>query len=90
MHTLFHCLSNTVYVEIFSDPSFECPSNIENHSNSSTIMIVNYKWLLIPHITYGCAIFLVIVTALEFIVAQSPRMYYTVLHLSTMLYHIQM
>ena len=57
----------------FSDPSFECPSNIENHSNSSTIMIVNYKWLLIPHITYGCAIFLVVVTCLEFIVAQSPR-----------------
>ena len=57
----------------FSDPSFECPSNIENHSNSSTIMIVNYKWLLVPHITYGCAIFLVVVTSLEFIVAQSPR-----------------
>ena len=57
----------------FSDPSFECPSNIGNHSNTSTIMIVNYKWLLIPHITYGCAIFLVVVTGLEFIVAQSPR-----------------
>ena len=57
----------------FSDPSFECPSNIENHSNSSTFMAVNYKWILIPHITYGCAIFLVAVTCLEFIVAQSPR-----------------
>ena len=36
-------------------------------------MIVNYKWLLIPHITNGWAIFLVVVTTLEFSVAQSPR-----------------
>ena len=62
-----------MWISDFSDPSFECTSNIENHSNTSTIIIVNYKWLLIPHITYGCAIFLVAVTSLEFIVAQSPR-----------------
>ena len=59
-----------VIVGDFSDPSFECPSN---PSNSSTIMIVNYKWLLIPHIMYGCAMFLVVVTTLEFTVAQAPR-----------------
>ena len=57
----------------FSDPSFECPSNIDNSSNTSTIVLVNYKWLLIPHITFGCALFLVVATALEFIVAQSPK-----------------
>ena len=74
--TLFSIVFITI-VEIwfgdFSDPSFECTSNIENHSNTSTIMIVNYKWLLIPHITNGWAIFLVVVTTLEFSVAQSPR-----------------
>ena len=57
----------------FSDPSFQCSSNIFNHSNSSTITIVNYKWLLIPHITYGCAFVLTGATTLEFTVAQSPR-----------------
>ena len=57
----------------FSDPSFECPSNIDNSSNTSTIVLVNYKWLLIPHITFGCALFLVVVTTLEFTIAQSPK-----------------
>ena len=57
----------------FSDPSFECPSNVDNSSNTSTIVLVNYKWLLIPHITFGCAFFLVVATALEFTVAQSPK-----------------
>ena len=57
----------------FSDPSFECPSNIDNSSNTSTIVLVNYKWLLIPHVTFGCTLFLVSATALEFIVAQSPK-----------------
>ena len=57
----------------FSDPSFECTSNIGNHSNTSAVMVVNYKWLLIPHITYGCTLFLVVATTLEFTVAQSPR-----------------
>ena len=57
----------------FSDPSFECPSNIDNSSNTSTIVLVNYKWLLIPHITFGCTLFLVVATALEFTVAQSPK-----------------
>ena len=57
----------------FSDPSFECSSNVDNSSNTSTIVLVNYKWLLIPHITFGCALFLVVATALEFTVAQSPK-----------------
>ena len=57
----------------FSDPSFECPSNVDNSSNTSTIVLVNYKWLLIPHITFGCALFLVVATGLAFIVAQSPK-----------------
>ena len=57
----------------FSDPSFECPSNIDNSSNTSTIVSVNYKWLLIPHITFGCAVFLVVATGVEFTVAQSPK-----------------
>ena len=56
----------------FSDPSFECPSNVDNSSNTYTVL-VNYKWLLIPHITFGCALFLVLATALEFTVAQSPK-----------------
>ena len=54
----------------FSDPSLQCPSN---HSNTSTVMVLNYKWLLTPHIMYGCCTFLVVVTTLEFTVAQSPR-----------------
>ena len=57
----------------FSDPSFECSSNVDNSSNTSTIVLVNYKWLLIPHITFGCALFLVVATSLEFAVAQSPN-----------------
>ena len=57
----------------FSDPSFECSSNLDNTSNTSTIVLVNYKWLLIPHITLGCGLFLVVATALEFAVAQSPK-----------------
>ena len=54
----------------FSDPSFQCPSN---HSNTSTVMALNYNWLLTPHIMYGCSTFLVVVTTIEFTVAQSPR-----------------
>ena len=54
----------------FSEPSFQCPSN---HSNTSTVMALNYKWLLTPHIMCGCSMFLVVVTTLEFTVAQSPR-----------------
>ena len=57
----------------FSDPSFHCQSIINNHSNTSSVMVVNYKWILIPHITFGCALVLVSVTALEFTIAQSPR-----------------
>ena len=70
--TLFVMIVDIWFAD-FSYPSFRCPSNIENHSNTSTIMIVNYKWLLFPHITFGCAFFLVFVTSLEFTVAQSPR-----------------
>ena len=54
----------------FSDPSFECPSN---RSDISIVVSLNYKWILIPHISFGCALFLVVVTTLEFTIAQSPR-----------------
>ena len=54
--TLFVMIVDIWFAD-FSYPSFRCPSNIENHSNSSTIMIVNYKWLLFPHITNGCTFF---------------------------------
>ena len=53
----------------FSDPSFECPSN---RSDISIVVSLNYKWILIPHISFGCALFLVVVTTLEFTIAQSP------------------
>ena len=77
MGLVFALLASIFYFIIliigdFSEPSFECPSTIDNYSNTSTV-IVNYKWLLIPHITRGCALFLVCFTTLEFIVAQSPR-----------------
>ena len=54
----------------FSDPSFECPSN---RSDISIVVSLNYKWILIPHISFGCSLFLVVVTTLEFTIAQSPR-----------------
>ena len=53
----------------FSDPSFECPSN---RSDISIVVSLNYKWILIPHISFGCSLFLVVVTTLEFTIAQSP------------------
>ena len=62
-----------VLVSHFNDPMVECPLEGYKEKNTSTVLLINYKWLIIPQVTYGVSLFLVIATSLEFTIAQSPR-----------------
>ena len=62
-----------VLVSHFNDPMVECPLGFYTQYNDSIVLPISYKWLIIPQVMYGVSLFLVIVTSLEFTVAQSPR-----------------
>ena len=73
--SLFTTVSNMIIVLVshFNDPMVECPLGIYTQYNDSIVLPISYKWLIIPQVMYGVSLFLVIVTSLEFTVAQSPR-----------------
>ena len=55
-----------------SYPTPDCPLK-EINVNRSLLFPPGYKWLIIPHITCGISFFLILITSMEFIVAQSPE-----------------
>ena len=49
--------------------TIECPLSI----NSSSVFMIDYKWFILPQVVSGIAVFLVLVTSIEFTIAQSPQ-----------------
>ena len=73
----FTILSYIVLVLInqLNDPVPECPlsPNEANTSHHSLVDPPGYKWVVIPHIFCGISFFYILVSSLEFVVAQSPK-----------------
>ena len=51
----------------------ECPLGLYTLYNSTIILPLDYKWLLIPETLFGISQFLLFTASLEFTVAQSPK-----------------
>ena len=74
---LFTLLTTVLYMTFVlinqqSYPTPDCPLE-EINVNRSLLFPPGYKWLIIPHITCGISFFLILITSMEFIVAQSPE-----------------
>ena len=73
----FVIVTNITYMIIVSighqeDHSAGCIVLTNFNYTKSLLMPINYKWLLLPQILGGIALYLIQVTSLEFAIAQSP------------------
>ncbi len=74
----FSLLTSAIYMILtisdqYIKPLAMCPLGIKLLSNSTIILPIDYKWLLLPKIMYGISNFFLLTYSLEFTVAQTPK-----------------